>query len=91
MVDVTISRLPRKPPSYTHRCHGLLFAQVKLIDGRWFSQPLDTRNNEVAAARMAPLLERLVREGKLKRTSRVCRLYLMGRCPKCGRPLPGVR
>ncbi len=90
MVDVSISRLPRKPPPYTHRCHGLLFAHLRLLDGRWLSQPLGTDNDVVARCRMVPLIEDLVRKGKLDRQARICRIYLLGRCPACGRPLPGA-
>jgi hypothetical protein len=82
---------PTKAPAYTHAVRGLLFAHVRLKGGRFLSAPLDTSNTVVAVARMVPLLERLIRAGKLDRRARVCRLYLPGRCASCGRPFPGAK
>jgi hypothetical protein len=75
------------------RFHGrpLLFAQIKLKDGRWLIRSLDTASESVAAARMVPLLIKLIGAGEIGSRARVCRLYLPGRCSRCGRPVPGAK
>ncbi|SRR5260370_40084813 len=88
--DISITKLPRERPAYMHRVRGTLHAQFRSKTGERFSRALRTRNDEVAKARMAPLLEGLIRAGKLDRSARVCELYLPGRCPRCGRPFPGA-
>jgi hypothetical protein len=86
-----VSLKPRSVPPYMHKIGRGLFTQVKTKDGGYYITPLDTANPEIATARMVPVLKRLVRAGQFDRDSRVCRLYLPGRCPKCGRPFPGTR
>jgi hypothetical protein len=89
--DISISRLPRKAPAYMHRVgRGGLYAQFWLKDGKRFGCPLLTRNDEVAKARMVPLLEGLIKAGKLDRSARVCAPYLVGRCAACRRVMPGA-
>ena len=83
-----------KAPPYMHRIgrgplnHRGLFAQIKLKTGEFLVRTLDTRDPKIARARIVPMIEGLVAEGKLDRGARVCRLYRRGCCPTCGRGLP---
>jgi hypothetical protein len=89
-LDVSISHRPSKPPPYIRRAgRGTLYAQVKLNTGKLFVTALRTRSEQVAVARMAPLLGKLISQGKLDRHARVCQIYLLGRCPACSRAMPG--
>jgi len=89
LLDISVTRA--KPPPYMKKTGSGLFAQIKLNSGRFLVKPLDTGNPAIASARMAPLLGKLIAAGELDREARVCRFYLPGRCPQCGRPFPGAR
>jgi hypothetical protein len=87
----SINITPRRNPPYLRKIARAYYALLILADGSRLSWPMDTGFEAVAKALLAVLIRRLVAEGRLDRRARAARLYLLeGRCPSCGRALPGA-
>ena len=63
-------RRTRKSPPYMHRLgRGGLYSQIKTKTGEYVVRTLDTRDPKIAQARIVPIIEGLVADGKLDRKS----------------------